>query len=1067
VIRRPLAARCRPLLAVISFAAFAAPARGASKFSVAALGDGAPGGGVFAGPSFVGEPSAAGNGWVAFRAQVEGKTTEQIVVRNMISGQSDAAASIGSVISNDIGKFKQFLGKPTVNAHGDVAFAALVTPPEGTKVNLALPPPGGIFLYSQGKITVIATPSVDTGAGVLDLTTPINIGENVDAIDVAERTPALNDNGDVAFVSSVVDPTGNSTALNWAIFLRRAGQALATVYKRNDPYPDVGGKFDLLGPPALNAAGTLAFHALVNVPGKTDPLDGIFKLEGGTLSLLIRDSLAPLNPLIPATFTLDPIAGFDDVVVLNDQGDVACTGGPLFDNSTNASLSDFGSSGVILIPHGGTPVLVGYPGQLIPEGSKSARVSGINLGTDAGSRIAPPSLTPGGQVVFFASVNSGGRQEILRANTPTAPTVDKLLGVGGSSADTTDCDPNCTPVGGSYQSASSAPAVDATGALAFTARIENAPTTSEAFIYFPIPRGSGTPQAIRIGDAAEDMQGTFGGPAFSAPQMNDAGDVIFLSYVARGPSSLGIFRYRQGVTDALVRVGDAAPTPPGLCDSGATFTNLLGDPSINTNGDVAFAATVSCCKDGQCGSKGRGLFVLRGGTLQVIAMPNVDIDLQNPPADKVREGPSFRSLASNPALADSGAVAFRATLQYQSPFDAFSSLKENGIYLIDDAGVHVLAWQGEDSGAGGPFFNFRDPTIRDQSVLFRAVLGDIGTGPTGLFVSDPSGLHSVAIEGADLGGMTLSVLSGRSVSDAAGEIVFPAQVDNGVETVLRRTGSGFEEVVRAGDTGPQGGLIRSIGRPSVSSPGHVAFRLSFLPLTGGVPGLFLASVGPLQPFLRIGEGGGDGVDGRITGINQNLAFNSLDQTAFLATIGGGKARSAILMATAAKLSVGRLAFKRGPGTLFQNTNPKPKDQIQFSAVLKPGKLPRAAAGKKAKLRRVAMTVAVGDMKGNLWTVNVPSNDVRVRGRTFVVKGGTDTKTLRSLRVRIAKDGTVRVAARSAPFDLNFGASAGHNFDSKGAVVLEPPFNVRVDVGGEGGNTLVNCTPKPRRFRCGG
>jgi hypothetical protein len=33
-------------------------------------------------------------------------------------------------------------------------------------------------------------------------------------------------------------------------------------------------------------------------------------------------------------------------------------------------------------------------------------------------------------------------------------------------------------------------------------------------------------------------------------------------------------------------------------------------------------------------------------------------------------------------------------------------------------------------------------------------------------------------------------------------------------------------------------------------------------------------------------------------------------------------------------------------------------------------------------------------------------------------------------------------------------------------VLEPPFNVRVDVGGDGGNALVNCTTKPRRFRCG-
>jgi len=71
-------------------------------------------------------------------------------------------------------------------------------------------------------------------------------------------------------------------------------------------------------------------------------------------------------------------------------------------------------------------------------------------------------------------------------------------------------------------------------------------------------------------------------------------------------------------------------------------------------------------------------------------------------------------------------------------------------------------------------------------------------------------------------------------------------------------------------------------------------------------------------------------------------------------------------------------------------------------------------------------------------------------------------------VQVAKDGSMRVAARSAHINLSDpgNASAGHNFDGTGAVILAPPFNVRVDVGGEGGNVLVNCTPKPRRFRCG-
>src|SRR5262249_1244862 len=178
---------------------------------------------------------------------------------------------------------------------------------------------------------------------------------------------------------------------------------------------------------------------------------------------------------------------------------------------------------------------------------------------------------------------------------------------------------------------------------------------------------------------------------------------------------------------------------------------------------------------------------------------------------------------------------------------------------------------------------------------------------------------------------------------------------------------------------------------------------------------------------------------------------------FLASIGGGK--SAIVLAAPATLRVGQLAFKRGPAT-------KPKNQIQCAAVLKPGQWPGVAPDKKAKLRRVAMTVAVGDMKGNLWTVNVASGDVRVRGRTLVAKTGKKSP-LRLLRVRVAADGTFHVAARSALFNLSApgGASVGHNFDGNNAVILAPPCSGGAGGGGGGGTALM--TPPPRRGRSRG
>src|SRR5262249_61103391 len=145
------------------------------------------------------------------------------------------------------------------------------------------------------------------------------------------------------------------------------------------------------------------------------------------------------------------------------------------------------------------------------------------------------------QAIFFPQINGGSGEMILRAG-PVGQTLTSLVTLGGNGA-------SATPAGGTYDSATSAPAVDTAGALTFTASIDGA-TTSEALIWEP---PSGPPQTILIGDAVpEPANGFFGGPPFFPPKLNDAGDVVFKSYVAKGPA-LGIFPYRQGALQALVR----------------------------------------------------------------------------------------------------------------------------------------------------------------------------------------------------------------------------------------------------------------------------------------------------------------------------------------------------------------------------------------------------------------------------------------------------------------------------------------------------------------------------------
>ena len=416
VIRRSPAPACLQVLAVLLGTVLAAPAGAASKATVAYLGQTVPGGGQFAGPSFVDQPSAAGNGWTAFRALVVGSSSEQIIVSNFVTHQRSVVASVGGTISKDIGTVKQFLGRPTVNAHGDVVFAAVISPPTGTKVDPTAPTPGGIFLYSQGALTAVAAPGLDTGFGILDLTTQINFNDSFSGTDISERTPALNDNGDVAFVSATQTSTGGAGG---AVFVRHAGQTLITpVIKLNDAYGT--GTFQILGPPALNNSGTLAFHGVV---GGGATIDGIFQLQGGALSLLYRDGTTPAQ--FPAAFTADPIQQFDDVVVLNDAGDVAFTGGPLSDNSPTLSLSTAESSGIVVI-HGGVPTLVGFPGEPIGGVAAAiAKISSLDLGPNQGSIVAPPALLPDGKVIFLAQINGGSAQMILRAD-PVAQTLTPL-----------------------------------------------------------------------------------------------------------------------------------------------------------------------------------------------------------------------------------------------------------------------------------------------------------------------------------------------------------------------------------------------------------------------------------------------------------------------------------------------------------------------------------------------------------------------------------------------------------------------------------------------------------------
>ncbi len=1031
----------------------------ASKVKVAALGDEAPGGGVFAGPSFTGTPSAAGNGWVAFRSLVaDGSTNEQIVVTNLVTRERRVAASLGQQVTADIGRLKQFIGRPTVNAQGDVAFAAVVTPPEDKKRDFLAPTPAGVFLFSGSTLTAVAPPDLDTGIGILDLTSLINLFTDATSIDVPERTPALNDAGDVAFVAATVDISSGRPA-GGAIFRRPAGGSLAPVVRLGDAYD--GGTFQILGPPALNGSGGLAFRGFVD---GANTLDGIFVLENGVPVLRVRDGIIPTRA--DAGFPNDqPLSagGFGDTVVMNDQGDIAFTVDPFFDGSDNASLDDLDGSPGVLVYHAGMTFMVGYPGQPILG---NGRITGTRLSPTVGSAATAPALAPDGSVVFFGSLNGGSSEMILRSG-PLDTEPDTLVELGGSSPDT-------SPAGGTYLLATSAPVVDAAGSLVFSARLAGA-TSAQALIYQPL-EGAGS--VVLIGDAAPaPTQGFFGGPPFFQPHLNDRGDVVFKSFVARGPG-LGIFRFRDGALSALVRLRDAAPLP-----GGPPILDLVGEPSLNAAGDIAFGALVPVAdENGENTTARRGIFTASAAGLRAIAMPG-DVIM---PADPSRPGAVFRKVAPNPAMGDSGAVAFRANIEYLDPLDPIflPTLKEDGLFLADATGIHLLAVADPalpddpkgNSGTPDPFLRFRDPTVSTDRVAFRASLGAVIERRNGMFLADASGVTPFAVEGDDLGGMMLTALSGRPEQDDSGAITFPGKIRRPnageVGAIIRRTGTTFSTIVETGQLGPNGGKLRSIGRPAVSSNGHVVFRASYEPFSGGTAGFLLATPGGLGTYLRVGEGAAAAIGGRLLSLNQNSSMNARDQLAFIGTVGGGNARSAIFLAAPTSLDAG-ITVRRGAPPKDDAASLVPRDRIAVRGTLDPALgLPRASVaattrGKKGpKPTRAAIQVAVADTKGTLFAANVPVGSIEVRGRALVLKPGAPERAqVKSLKVKVSRNGQMKLTFRTAPFDLSF-ASGVRSTDDNGQVILEPPFTVRVDVGDEGGTVAIPCSGSGRRLSCG-
>ena len=986
-----------------------APALSASKALVAAAGDAAPGGGIFAGPGFTDWPTAAGNGWIAFRGEIiGGDTSETLVVARMSAPLTRTrVASLGEiaptpgVFGECAGKLKEFVGHPAVNAKGEVAFMALIQPT--ADLVKRGPTSAGIFALRAGVLEPVACSRQITPGGMLDLAGPTS---SVEVDETPNRSPTINDAGDVAFLTAYVNADG--APIGGAVVLAPRAGGILEVARTDGPFD--GGKFTRFGPPALNNHGLLAFHAVATTADPNDgdgKVDGIFAADGQTVRMLVRDGISPM----PAN---QPLVTFEDVVSLNDQGDVAFVAGPLVDPADTSTSPD--PKPGILACRAGVVTLLAYPGLKID----THVVTGVALGPFGGSQIPSPSIGPDGSVAFFVSLNDGNTEAIAGWD---GHEVRPLLYTAGKSA-------NGSPSGGVYAAAESAPALDAAGGIVFRAHLVGGPS-SEAVVYL---RPDGTATSIALGEAApRQNEGFFGGRAFSTPLINDAGDVVFRAYVARGPTSIGIFRLRNGLLEPVVRAGDRSPSPDRV-----PFLDLVGQPGQNQRGAIAFAAQVE--------DEGRGIFVADAKGTRAIAMRG-----DPAPGDA---GTTFAGFGANPQINDAGAIAFRATTVFRDPNTTLTTRRE-GIFLRNGSGIDALVYAESTSPAGLPFLRVRDPLLTAApSVVFRAPLGELVEESSGIFTADAGRRTSgLALQLQPLGaGIVLSGFSGTPAVTPSGQIAFLATRSTPSEdpsapyrslgsAILTSTADGLDLVVARDMPAPTGGTFKTLGQPAINAAGTIAFRGASQSLTGRTSGLFLRMATGLVPFLIRGEA--SPIGGRFDTFASQLSMNGLDEMAFNASVGGGTASNGVFVASPTVL--------RAQGLVLRLTGGRGRDRVTMRAVLGLG---RVSDGVDPGHEPV--TVTLRDADGPLWSATVPSKQLTEHRGTFSIKVSRRNRVrsaLRSLRVDLDRRGGVRVTAASGAVDLTQG----------GTRTLVAPFTIGVEVGDDSGMT----TALPRVVRARG
>lgn len=177
---------------------------------------------------------------------------------------------------------------------------------------------------------------------------------------------SFRDDDHVAIATTVDDGTTTASAL-----LSDAAGFLVPLVRSGDAAPGTGGRFDLLGTPAMNAHGHVAFLASL-APGAFHPRFGLWTSSAGRLrAVALPDRQVPGQPVGTIFQDIRSLLGFNDAGFVLFSAEIGASGGV---SSTALLLAN---------PSGEICVLARTGGRLAISSSDLRTVSRISVRRDA------------------------------------------------------------------------------------------------------------------------------------------------------------------------------------------------------------------------------------------------------------------------------------------------------------------------------------------------------------------------------------------------------------------------------------------------------------------------------------------------------------------------------------------------------------------------------------------------------------------------------------------------------------------------------------------------------------